>query len=105
MSDKLKIMQALSVPARLFPIALTVLVAERIFYKFEVCSGRQYFIEVNASYACLSAAMERLRSEFAVDAFGYCENCSRPHVQKISVISALELPQPGDALVFISFMN
>ena len=103
MSNKLKIMQEPLVRQPMPNESVNQPEAEGLFYKVETCSMHTYYIEVIEWQGSLFEAIQRLLSDFNVDASRYCDDCKSPAIQKIAVVSSREVPVADAAkLVFVS---
>ena len=102
MSDKLKIMQEPVVSLPMLNSSINQDGGDELWYKVETCSAHTYYVEVIAWQGSLFEVLSRLKSDFNVDASGYCATCEAPFVQNIAVVPASDVPAEGGRLVFVS---
>ena len=63
-----------------------------VVYKFTTCARRTYFIEVLARRNCLTAAIHRLQSAFAVDPDRFCCDSDAPLITEVAVVRHEDVP-------------
>jgi hypothetical protein len=105
MSDKLKIMQQPVVRKPMLDAGSPWDDSGKVFYKVVTCGVQIYYIEVTACRGSLSAVIERLMSDFQLDASRYCRSCDEPFVAEISVVSRLDVPEAYGQFIFVSRMH
>jgi hypothetical protein len=111
MSNELKSMQtrvAASEDAYLEPAVQTQRIIpsakstrQSIFYLFSTCSVVDYYIE-SPSCGGLNYAMNRLKSEFGVDANKHCSGCNCPKVVEIKVVPEENIPEADGVMIFVA---